>query len=157
MARRNLSLQEEEKIISLFTAGRNSSQIAKELNLAYQTVHRRIQKLKNVNSEEGAVERPQKAQASSIKSPAARGRRRNSGVYTATGVDSASLKCISTRKVYQGEFLTFIHDVSSDAVSIEVNGHELMRFEIEAFMMLVRDIERMKALFANIASPSDAR
>lgn len=55
MARRTLSPEEEAQIVTLFHDGQNSSQIAKALGLAYQTVNRRVQKLRDVVDQGGTA------------------------------------------------------------------------------------------------------
>lgn len=148
MPRRNLSPEEEERIAGLYTEGRNSSQIAKELKLAYQTVHRRVLKFKAAEEQSGnGVEaETQGAEALVIKPPASlKGSRKNGA-----GAAASALTHISTREAYQGELLTFIHDLSEKTVSIELNGQEPMRFKADAFMMFARDVERMKTLLSDI-------
>jgi hypothetical protein len=148
MPRRNLSPEEEERIAGLYTEGRNSSPIAKELKLAYQTVHRRVLKFKAAEEQSGnGVEaETQGAEALVIKPPASRKGSRKNGA----GAAASALTHISTREAYQGELLTFIHDLSEKTVSIELNGQEPMRFKADAFMMFARDVERMKTLLSDI-------
>jgi hypothetical protein len=50
--------------------------------------------------------------------------------------------------VYEGELLTFVHDISQRTVSIEVDGREPLKLEANAFMLYTRDIERMKNLLS---------
>lgn len=149
MPRRTLSTEEEERIVGLHTEGRNSNQIAKEMNLAYQTVYRRVQKLKAAEEQSGnGVEaETQGAETLAIKPPAGRKGSRTNGA----GAAATALTHISTREAYQGELLTFIHDLSEKTVSIELNGQEpMMRFKADAFMMFARDVELMKTLLSDM-------
>jgi transposase-like protein len=149
MSRRSLSPEEEERIVSLYAEGKNSSQIAKELKLAYQTVHRRVLKFKAAEEQsgDGVEAETQGADASAIKPPASRKGSRKNG---AIGAADIALTHISTREAYQGELLTFVHDLSEKTVSIEIKGQEPIRFKMDAFMMFARDVDRMKTLLSDM-------
>jgi len=142
MPRRNLSPEEEERIASLYAEGWNSSQIAKELSLAYQTVQRRVQKFEAVElNGDGVPDGTQGAKALALRAPAARKRMKRNGALEAASI---VLTHISTREVYQGELLTFVHDLARETVSIELNGHEPICLSNDDFLMFARDVERMK-------------
>jgi hypothetical protein len=149
MPRRNLSPDEEAQIRNLYDEGKNSNQIAKEMNLAYQTVYRRVQKFKAENDQHGDAT----PEVQDAKVPAGRKRKKRN---LATGATSAGLTRISTREVYQGELLTFIHDPSGKTVSIELNGYETICFGDKVFLSFARDVECMKALLSTGITPEDA-
>ncbi len=148
MPRRSISPEEEEKIASLYAEGRNSNQIAKELGLAYQTVHRRVQKFEAAEKQSGgdAQAEAQDAEAPVTQTPTDRKRKRRNG---AVDVASKTLTHISTCEVYQGELLKFTHDRAGKTVSIELNGYEQICLSNDVFLMFARDIERMKTLLSD--------